>query len=328
MRGDFVRILKSVAVGFAFTAAQIFVATQASWAAQTFVSSPSGAPTSAQSQYAVAYQINVGHSGNIAFTTPLTTPLKQAWSVNLGGTVSYPLIADSLVFAVVNQNELFALNLATGTTKWEKLLSGNWNAIAYDHGQIFDVNGGGQMIALNAETGKVKWDVSLPGQYSFSSPPTAQSGMVFTGGAGGGGTLYGVNEVTGKVVWTQFVQNGDDSSPALGDSGVYVTYPCQYYKFTPSTGASAWYYDGPCEGGGGATPVYFGGRLYVQDWTSGNYVFDAKTGTLLGAFAATPTPAFYLGSNGKSYMLSVTECSNGQPGCTLFSTRISTGNVA
>jgi outer membrane protein assembly factor BamB len=206
-------MFKSIATGLVLAAAQSFVGSQASWAAAT---APSDPPVSSQSQYAVTYQINVGHSGNIAFTAPLTTPLQQSWSVNLGGTVSYPLIAQGYVFVIVNNNELFALDLASGATKWEKLLSGGWNAVAYDNGLLFDVSQGGQLFAIKAANGKAVWDVQLPGQYYVSSPPTAQNGMVFTGGAGSGGTLYGVDEKTGNVVWTQEVENGDNSSPRSG----------------------------------------------------------------------------------------------------------------
>jgi outer membrane protein assembly factor BamB len=308
-------MFRSVTAGLMLAAAQLIVGSQASRAAAAM-----DPPLATQSQYAVAYQINVGHSGNIAFTTPLTTPLKQSWSVNLGGTVSYPLIADGYVFVIVNNNELFALDLAAGATKWEKLLSGGWNALAYDRGLLFDINQGGQLFAIKAASGKAVWDVQLPGQYYFSSPPTAQKGMVFTGGAGSGGTLYGVDEKTGNVVWTQGVENGDSSSPALGDGGVFVSYPCQYYGFAPATGDPVWHHNGPCEGGGGETPVYFGNKVYVLDSLSGNFVLDAKTGKSLGSFAGSMPPAFYTASDNKSYMLSL----SGK----LFSSRTSTGNVA
>ena len=319
------QIFKWVAAGLALAAVQLSVVSDAAWAAATTVSAQVGQQGSAQSQYATAYQINVGHSGNIAFTTPLTTPLKRQWSVNLGGTVSYPLIADGRVFVVVNNNLLFALDLATGTTDWEKEFTGGWNAIAYDDGSLFDVDSGGQLSAYKAASGKPVWTVPLPDQYSFSSPPTAQSGMVFTGGAGDGGTVYGVDEKTGHVVWTQEVENGDNSSPALGDGGVFVSYPCQYYGFAPSTGDPLWHFNGPCEGGGGETPVYFGGKVYVLDPITGNYVLDAKTGKSLGTFAGGAPPTLFTASNKRSYVLSISDCDGG---CTLFSSDTVTGNVA
>jgi len=48
--------------------------------------------------------------------------------------------------------------------------------------------------------------VQLPGQYAFSSPPTAEGGFVYVGGAGDGGTVYAVDEKNGAVVWTENVE--------------------------------------------------------------------------------------------------------------------------
>ena len=49
---------------------------------------------------AVAYELNVGHSGALSNDT-LTPALVQAWTRNLGGSVSYPLIAGGRVFVTV-----------------------------------------------------------------------------------------------------------------------------------------------------------------------------------------------------------------------------------
>ena len=46
---------------------------------------------------AVAFQIDVAHSGATEFAK-FATPLKRKWNVNLGGWVSYPLIANGRVF--------------------------------------------------------------------------------------------------------------------------------------------------------------------------------------------------------------------------------------
>lgn len=326
--GNVQQMIRSIVAGFALGALQFALAGQPCWAAPSHVVDGriyEFAP--ALSQEAVAYQINVGHSGNIAFTTPLTPPLKQLWTINLGGLVSYPLIADGMAYVVVNCNELFALNLTTGQTVWEKLLSGGWNAAAFDGNSLFDVSDGGQLLAMSATTGAPEWDIQLPGQWSFSSPPTAQNGMVFTSGAGEGGTLYGVNETTGALTWYQEVANGDDSSPALGDGGVFVAYPCQYYGFAPTTGNLLWNYNGGCDGGGGETPVYFSNNVYVADTGNGNYVLDAATGKQTGSFGGLSAPAFFTASNQITYMLTISDCSNGA-NCSLFCTNTSTGNVA
>jgi fibronectin type 3 domain-containing protein len=64
-----------------------------------------------------------------------------------------------------------------------------------------------------------------------------------------------------------------------------------------------WHYNGGCDGGGGRTPVLAGGKLYVRDF-SGDIVFNAADGSVLGSFtsafapAVTATTAFMLTSDG------------------------------
>ena len=79
----------------------------------------------------------------------LAPPLTARWSRDLPGEISYPLIAA---------------------------------------GKVFVINVDGLLRAFDANTGALAWSTQLS-QYLFSSPPTAQGGVVYVGGSGGGGTL-------------------------------------------------------------------------------------------------------------------------------------------
>src|SRR5581483_5140391 len=156
------------------------------------------------------------------------------------------------------------------------------------------------MYAFDANSGSTLWIATLPGQYFFTAPPAALNGIVYTSGAGSGGTVYAVRESDGKVLWTASVMNGDNSSPVVTGTGVYVSYVCpQTYKFAPKTGGLIWHYSGPCEGGGGATPVLYQGLLYVRDWSSSlghnGDILNATTGAVVGSFDANFAPAFVSG---------------------------------
>jgi len=135
---------------------------------------------------------------------------------------------------------------------------------------------------------------SLPPVFRPSRPACLlgrAGGVVYTGGAGSGGTVYAASEADGTVLWTQPVENGDNSSPALSDTDAYVSYACGLvYAFDRVTGQQRWFSNGPCEGGGGKTPVYHSGRVYARDFL-GNKILDAGTGNLLGTFQAGPAPA-------------------------------------
>lgn len=250
---------------------------------------------------AVTYQINQSHTGFVQ-TSGLNLPLKQKWAINLGGAISYPLIAEGKVFVTVRNassygTKLYGINAATGEIAWGPIeISGTyyWSNAAYSNGRIFVVNFDGLLRALDAKTGTQKWSRQLPGQYAFSSPPTAAKGIVYVGGAGSGGTIYAVNAINGAVLWTSPF-GGSNSSPTLSKDGVHVSYSCpNVYKLNRLTGALLWRYPNPptCSGGGGKTSVYHQGSLYVRDNISPGYILDSQTGKLLGRFSAKSVPAF------------------------------------
>jgi len=253
----------------------------------------------------VGYQIDPAHDGAAVFKNGFATPLSQAWSVDLGGPVSYPVVAKGLVFVTVGNTEnygtqLYALDLQTGATVWQKAISGTyfWSNLAYDSGSLFLVNEDGELQAFKAnKVGKFLWGEQLPDQYSFDTPPTAAGGQVFLTGSGEGVTLYGVDEQNGTVNWSQGGPAGD-SSPALGAGGVFVTYPCNYYRYDAASGSLVWSDNTGCDGGGGANPSYFDKRLYVQDSDSGDVVLNAANGKEKGPFAGSSPAAFWKSGSG------------------------------
>ena len=250
----------------------------------------------------VAYQVNAAHDGHLATGGPASLPLQQKWSKDLGGFVSYPIVAAGKVFAVARGPEngaygtyLSALDAATGATAWGPIPLGGvyfWSGLAYGDGRLYAVNGDGLLRAFDPATGAQKWIRQLPGQYSFSSEPTYANGIVYVGGAGSGGTLYAVSARTGRVLWTQSVANGDHSSPAVSDDGVFVSYACpNVFGFEPEHGAPLWTYSDGCSGGGGRTPVLAHEWLWVRDNGTG-LALDAATGEPAQAHASITTPAF------------------------------------
>src|SRR5207244_2612894 len=73
------------------------------------------------------------------------------------------------------------------------------------------------------------------------------------------------------------------------------SYACnQAYGFAQPSLSPLWHYSTFCEGGGGKTTVYSGGRVYTRDYY-GNLVLDAATGNLIRSYApqgtAMPAPA-------------------------------------
>ncbi|MBX7466620.1 PQQ-binding-like beta-propeller repeat protein [Streptomyces sp. MAG02] len=265
---------------------------------------PAGAQT-AQAGVSVTYQVNARHDGTLVDSTVGAPPLDRKWSRDLGGSVSYPVVAGGRVFATVASpngygTRLYALNAATGEDAWAPVDLGGtywWSALAYGGGRLYAQNFDGVLTAFNPATGKKIWSVTLPGQSSFTSPPTYSGGTVYTGGGGAGGTLFAVDAATGAVSWAQRVGNGDNSSPAVSAGGVYVSYACeQTYAFDPKSGAPLWHHDTGCSGGGGRTPVLADGGVWVRDDAgAAPAVLNAADGKVRGTYEAggwTPAPAF------------------------------------
>lgn len=251
------------------------------------------------------YQINARHDGSLVDTAVGAPPLSQKWSRDLGGDVSYPVVAGGRVFATASSPSgygtvLYAVDAATGKDAWAPVDLGGtywWSALAYGGGRLYAQNYDGELTAFNPASGKKLWTVSLPGQYSFTSPPTFADGVVYTGGAGSGGTLYAVNAASGAVLWTRPVANGDNSSPAVTANGVYVSYACeQTYAFAPKSGDPLWHHDTECSGGGGRTPVVADGGVWIRDDAGMTpTVLGAADGQVRGTYEATgwsPAPAF------------------------------------
>jgi len=247
----------------------------------------------------VAFQADAAHTGFVS-SPGLAPPFVRKWAVNFGQPVSYPVVADGRAFVTVRNTtthgtRLYAIDAATGGFLWGPVALGGtywWSALCYENGRVFALNGSGTLRAFDAATGALVWEQYLPGQYSFSSPPTAYNGVIYTGGAGSAGTVYAVSAATGAVLWTAPVANGDASSPALTPDGLYVSYPCENVsKFNPASGALVWKLPTYCSGGGGSTPVFHNGRLYVRDG-SANYILDAQTGAKVGTFTSRTPPAF------------------------------------
>jgi outer membrane protein assembly factor BamB len=240
---------------------------------------------------ATAYQITVDHAGATTSGGVLALQLTPRWTVTLPAASAYPLIVGANVYAVAN-GLLYAFDVQTGAAVWGPTQVPSAIGATYDGGKIFVVSNAGLLSEFDSATGTPGWSVQLPGQYAFSSPPTASNGTVYVGGAGSGGTLYAVNETNGALFWTASVANGDNSSPTVGPAAVYVSYAClNTYSFDLTTGALNWLNPTGCEGGGGETAVYANGQLFARDDVSGNDIFNASTGTILGSFSSSTPPA-------------------------------------
>lgn len=275
---------------------------------------------------AVAYQLNPGHSGSIQMSTGFSAKLKQAWSVVLSSSSSsiyYPVVADGMVFVSAvtsDQSTTFGLDLKTGTTVWSKSFKSSPPPLAYDSGLVFAQTAGGLLTAFKSTTGEVKWTRQLPYAVEFPAFPTAVDGFVYTSGDNDGGYLYSVDESNSQLKWVLFIPYGGQSSPSYGNKGLYVAYPCQYFKFNPKNKKLVWHHDDDCDGGETLNPVSFDKRVYIQ-WIENNLILNSRDGSIAGSFTGYLPPAFFTDTKGHAFGVSV-----GTSGVTCW--KVSTGTTA
>jgi outer membrane protein assembly factor BamB len=249
---------------------------------------------------AVTFQTDASHDGRQPRGALTTGSLVKKWSRTMSGTVadldpvSYPVIAHGLVFVTVQRTTgtfLYALNASNGTTEWSVNLGGSawYGTLAYDGRRVFAVNSDAFLTAFVASTGQILWSHQFGS--SVSAPPTAYDGVVYISTRDG--TVYAVSEADGALRWAGLVLNGDESSPAVDNTGVYVSYAAQQdYRFSLG-GQLIWHDAGCCSGGGGSTPVLHGNYVYVRGQVPDTPLILAKTsGTAVGTFASVSAPAF------------------------------------
>lgn len=245
---------------------------------------------------ATAYHVNPAHTGFSA--ARITPPLHRRWVRDLGGGVSYPLIAGAKVFVSVVSDtgawSVQALGSRTGATLWSRPFSGYVVVgTALEGDTLFVLASNGLLTALGTDSGHVRWrtELSRPVAYAFASPPTAWRGQVFVSAGGQGGHVFGVDSRTGAVQWFSDVE-GSDSSPAVAGESVFVAFRGpQVYALSTYGGGTRWHVGAGPHGGGGFVPTYYRGRVYAYEDTG--LVLDAQNGRLVDSYWSEASPAVH-----------------------------------
>jgi outer membrane protein assembly factor BamB len=151
--------------------------------------------------------------------------LGLAWSFpiasagSFGALVANPVIVDGVVFQQTGTSDVYALDLATGAVKWQKVYNeqvptGGPNGVAVAYGNAYYAVGGvGQVVAVNAETGEDIWSVFIQGprHEGIDMAPAVYDGLVYISTIPGNvdafyqggqrGVIHTLDANTGKTVW-------------------------------------------------------------------------------------------------------------------------------
>jgi quinohemoprotein ethanol dehydrogenase len=194
---------------------------------------------------AVGWPTNGGNWYNQRYS-PLTqidrsnvANLKGVWRARLEGSgigpqysgEAQPLVVDGVIYVPTGASDLYALDVATGSTLWSyksgldpaiDVVCCGWTSrgVAHGNGLIFLGRLDGQLVALDAKSGAVAWSVQAErwqDGFSLTSAPLYYNGLVITGFSGAElgvrGRVKAFDAASGQLVWTFY------TIPARGEPG-------------------------------------------------------------------------------------------------------------
>jgi len=246
------------------------------------------------------------------------TNLTDRWTRNLtatsNGSVSLGVVsglasANGSVFvpgAGIGNNELFAIDGATGTVEWSRMLGGfpeGLSAPATADGTVFVGDYGGQLYALDAANGTTRWTVSAGGGLrGYVGDPLVDSGTVYASShdsTTGTTVLAAYDAANGTQLWATDIGAGFSlEAPVAVGGRVMIANGSHLIAMDAGSGAIAWVTpaDGPgvgvaplasAPGAGAAIASLQGGAVAAFDAAGGQELWRRDVGTS----ATAPTAA-------------------------------------
>src|SRR3990172_9165077 len=123
---------------------------------------------------------NVGgdlqHSG---YSDSSNVPLELLWKFKAGGSgISAPIVDRGAVFVGSDDNNLYAIDAATGKLKWQYTALGKVYTPAAKDGLVFAASFDNNIYALDSN-GNLRWKTSTGS--SMASPPIAYNNILYGG---------------------------------------------------------------------------------------------------------------------------------------------------
>ena len=238
----------------------------------------------------VTQQVNVRHDGFLNVRSP-APPLRRVWAHSRDGNAGTPVVAGGMAFDVdTGGDSVRAYRLGSGKQVWARRTGrdaeghGGASGAAYDANTLFVAASAG-LIAYRASDGKELWRHTPSG-----AAPVASGGLVYLSSDG---EITAVRQSDGTFAWRHPVLGGDTSVPALAAGRAYVSYAClNASAYDRQSGDPAWaIHPIGCTGGGGASPAFHNGRVYVREGSAA-FALDPRSGAILDSFSADAPPAF------------------------------------
>ena len=230
-----------------------------------------------------------------------------------GPIVSSPSMADGIVYVGSADNNLYAVDAASGKLRWKFDTHGDVNSSpAIVDGTVYVLSLDGNLYAVDAATGRQRWSFATQGERRFSaagflgsmpstemmpdpwdfylSSPAVVDGTVYFGS--GDGHIYAVDAKSGALRWKYKTGDVVHGSPAVCDGAVYLgSWDTYFYALNAANGDLIWRFK---TGEDAKTHTMTGiqgsaavakGTVYFGSRDANLYALNAKTGALEWKFA-------------------------------------------
>ena len=178
--------------------------------------------------------------------------LKAVWRASLNGSgihpragnQAQPIVHDGVLYIATGENDVFAIDVASGEILWEYAANIDPNVarpccgwsvrgLGLGEGLVFVGRLDARLVALDQRTGEVVWDIQAEDAalgFSITSAPLYYDGMVVTGFAGGDlgirGRVNAYDADSGELIWKFYTvpgpgEIGHDTWPANSDVWMY-----------------------------------------------------------------------------------------------------------
>jgi outer membrane protein assembly factor BamB len=208
--------------------------------------------------------------------------LRERWTVKTGESVDgTAAIAGGVVYVGSFDQNLYAIDLATGQVKWKTKLGPTKAAVAVKDGAVYLGDADGKFYCVDAATGQKRWTFETDGEIN--------SGANFAGDT----VLFGSYDQTlyclgrdGKERWRFKTEGPVNGSPAVvGDRTFVAGCDSSLHVLDVATGKEV--VAGVDLGGqAGATAAVRGEQLYVGTMANQLLAIDWKQGKIVWTFEA------------------------------------------
>jgi outer membrane protein assembly factor BamB len=207
----------------------------------------------------------------------------QRWALDTGGASdgnvrAYPAVADGIVYAGGRTGDVWAIDAATGATKWRIHLSDDpvEASLLVQDGIVYTGTGGGLFVALNAADGSERWRFN-DGQDFVNTFPALDNGVIYVGGPQ---SVRAIDATTGKLVWESRT-DGQVRGAAVDNGVVYApTAPGSVYALNEADGHQLWTQTFT-DAAPGLSVAVAGGVVVAGFGTGGMMGLDAASGRVV-----------------------------------------------